>query len=280
MRLAKPDGPARGSVAANEPEPAQAPVDHAELRVVHPLPGQHADRDGQRERDDDETSDQLLALEVLEQKEGQARAQHALEDGRDNQEHDAVAERDPEGVHLPGGPEVLEANEPRHRFAHIGVADGQVQREQEGHADQEQDIEGRGRQQHVAEGEPTRGRVGKPSAGAGSLPQRNGGGPGAGRVRTAAGQTCRHARLCLAKIRRYSPTPQFREASTDSPRATRVKMSGNTKRLATSWICGVYGPGYPKNPTIFGKSWRTCSFGSDPITGIGFLAMSLRKGML
>ena len=236
MRLAEPDGPALRAVAADEPRLVQEPVDHAELRVVHPLPGEHADRDGQRERDDDERAHELFPLEALEQEEGEARTQNALEDGRHHQEHDAVAEGVPEGVHLPGGAEVAEADELRHLVTDAGIAQGEVERKQEGDADEEQDVEGGGGQQQVAERQATTGVRVPPRAGAATPRGRLGG--GASRRPRAVTQY-RHARLCLAKIRRYSPTPHFTASSTDVPRATRVKMSGRTNWRATSWIWGV-----------------------------------------
>src|SRR5947208_2544257 len=88
MRLAEPDGPALRAVAADQPGPAENPVDHAELRVVHPLPREHADRDGQRERDDDEDANELLAPEDLEEEEREGGTEEALTYGGYNQERD------------------------------------------------------------------------------------------------------------------------------------------------------------------------------------------------
>src|SRR5207249_4434851 len=79
MRLAEPDRPVGRAVPADQSRAAQRPVDHAELRVVHPLPGEHTDRDRQCERNHHETADELLSLELLEQEEGERRAQNTLE---------------------------------------------------------------------------------------------------------------------------------------------------------------------------------------------------------
>src|SRR5204862_3783816 len=140
----------------------------------------------------------------------------------------------PEGVHLPGGAEVAEADERRHLVADAGVAHGEPEREEEGNADQEQDVKGRGRQQHVPESEAPAGARAPPPGGD-PRPRGDGLGGGPRRRFRAAAQRCRHAFLCLEKIRRYSPTPHFRDSSMDCPRATRVKMSGSTNWSATSW---------------------------------------------
>src|SRR5262249_53249071 len=145
-------------------------------------------------------------------------------------------------VHLPGGAEVLESDEAGHGIADVGVADRQVEREEERRADQEQHVERGRRQQRVAEHEPLRALSAPPLEGQAACGSLNRGGPDSG-VRAAAERTCRHARLCLAKIRRYSPTPHFMTSSTFWPRAIRVNMSGTTNRLTTSWIGVVNGPG-------------------------------------
>src|SRR5438445_13541277 len=88
---------------------------------------------------------------LLKQEESQRRAQQALEDRRHDEEHDAVLEGDPEGVHLPGGPEILEADEPGYRIADVGVAHGEPEGGQERRPDEEQHVERGGPQQRVAE---------------------------------------------------------------------------------------------------------------------------------
>src|SRR5262249_61282269 len=92
VRLAEPDGPTLRAVTADEPGAAQSPIDDAELRVVHPLPGQHADGYGQGEGDDDERPNELLPTEVLTGEEGRARAQHALVDRCDDPVHNTSTE--------------------------------------------------------------------------------------------------------------------------------------------------------------------------------------------
>src|SRR5262249_6858905 len=202
-----------------------------------PLPGQHADGDRQREGNDHEAANQLLALEILQQQEGQRRTEQTLEDGRHHEEDHAVAEGEPEQVHLPRGAEVLDADEVRDRVADAGVADREVEREEERRGDKQQHVERCGREQRVAEHQPAW-AVAQPRSRDGRY--RHNGGPGH-RVRAAAKRALRHARLCLAKIRWYSPIPHFMTSSIAWPRATRVNMSGRTKRLTTSWIGVVNG---------------------------------------
>ena len=146
-------------------------------------------------------------------------------------------------VHLPGRPEVFQADEGGDGFAHIGVAHRQVEREEERNADQQGDVERRRRQQQVAERQPPAG-IGPPPRGGTAPPSDRRGGRASRRLRAVTRRsTHRHARLYFEKIRRYSPTPHFSDSSTEVPRATFVKISGSTNKLATSWICGVYGPG-------------------------------------
>src|SRR5262249_52778307 len=155
-----------------------------------------------------------------------------LEHGRDDEKDHAVAKGEPEQVHLPRGAEVLDTDEVRDRVADAGVADGEIEREEERRGDEEQHVERRRREQRVAEHQPAR-AVAQPRSRDGAGGYRHNGGPGH-RVRAAAERGLRHARLCLAKIRWYSPIPHFITSSIAWPRATRVNMSGSTKRLTTS----------------------------------------------
>src|SRR3989475_10945807 len=184
--LGQPHRPIRGAIAPDEPDPAQKPVDDAELGVVHPLPGQHADADRQRERNHDQAAYELPSPEGLEQEEREGRAEKALENGTDHREDDAVLEGDIEDIALQSGPEVLQANEVRDGGTDVGVAQGQVHREDEGRTDEQQNVENRGSQQKVTEAQSPGGLTSEPSRSANPGGDRNGSGPGACRVRAAA----------------------------------------------------------------------------------------------
>src|SRR5207245_9945860 len=184
--LAQPHRPVRGAVGSDDADPAQKPVDDAELRVVHPLPPEHADTDRERERDHDEAADELLAPEGLKQEKREAGPEQALEDGGHHGEADAVTERDEEDVALEGGPEVLQPYEARRRVGDRGIAQRQKEREQERSSEDKTDYEDGGGEQEIAKGE-TPGRLARePPSGARPNSDRNGSGPGACRVRAAA----------------------------------------------------------------------------------------------
>ena len=198
MGLAQPHRPAGGTVGPDDPDAAQEPVDDTELRVVHPLPPKHADADGERERDHHEAADELPSPEGLEQEKRETGAEQALEDGSHHREPDAVAECDVEDVALESRAKVLQPHEARRRVGDRRIAQRQKEREQERSSHEEQDVEDGRREQEVAEGESPGRLAREPPARTRPNSDRDGGGPGACRLRAAARRARGHACLYLA----------------------------------------------------------------------------------
>src|SRR3970282_1441631 len=124
-----------------EPEPRQGPVDPAVGGVEDPEPADRPQRDRRHPGQQDQQAPEPLAPEVAREREREHRAQHHHEDLGHDREDERVLQRGLELRRLDDAREVLEPHEAERAAAHGDVADAVVEREQERHAQDEDDVE-------------------------------------------------------------------------------------------------------------------------------------------
>src|SRR5262249_7596711 len=107
------------------------PVDDAELRVEHPLPGEDAQRDRERPGEHEEPSDHLAGGERPEQEEGEGGAEDALRDPRAERKDEGVAERELEDRVADDRSEVLQPDETAHGLLDRRGAQAEIDRKEE-----------------------------------------------------------------------------------------------------------------------------------------------------
>lgn len=139
----KPDRPFVGSEQACG---ARRPVDDAVDQIENPEPADGAERDRRHPRQQDQETNQPFAAEIGEQRGREDIGKHHDEELGHNRNDDGVSERKPECAALDDTPEILEPNELRFAARDRRIRYAVVEREQEGKADEEDDVEDRGRE--------------------------------------------------------------------------------------------------------------------------------------
>ena len=108
----------------DDPEMEQHPVEHAEGRVEHPLPGEGRQHGRDDEWQQDEGAHERLAAEMPVEQQRQPQPERQFEDRRDEGVEAGVVDRDVEDAVVPDLDEIVEADEMA-RHADLGIGDRQ-----------------------------------------------------------------------------------------------------------------------------------------------------------
>ena len=93
------------------PEMEQHPVEDAEGRIEHPLPGEGRQHRRDDERQQDEGAHERLAAEMPVEQQREPQSERQLEDRRDERVEEGVVDRDVEDDVVPDLVEIVEADE-------------------------------------------------------------------------------------------------------------------------------------------------------------------------